>query len=79
MGRLHRARWGHTIQSYADDELNAVRAATVVHHLARCPDCTGDLEIVRRLKSSLGRLGDRRPPEIAVARLRAEASRIGSR
>ena len=76
MGRLHRARWGHSIQRYADDELVGVSAERLLAHLAGCPGCTSELAVVQRLKASLARVGERRPPELAVTRLRAEASRI---
>jgi anti-sigma factor RsiW len=75
---MHRARWGHSIQSFADGELGADRAVVVARHLAACADCSDDLERVRCLKASLAGLADRRPPDIAIARLRAEAARIGT-
>jgi anti-sigma factor RsiW len=77
MGPLHRRRWGRAIETHVDGELPPGRTRAVLAHLADCPDCAGDEAFLRAVGASLRRLGRRRPADLAVARLRAEATRIG--
>jgi anti-sigma factor RsiW len=71
-GRMRRA-----VDAYIDGELPPGRAVVVEVHLDECWGCSGYAESVRLVKRSLRRLAQRRPSDLAVARLRrwAEARR----
>ena len=64
-GRMRRA-----VDAYIDGELSPARAVTVEVHLDECWACSGYADTVRLMKRSLRRLAQRRPSELAVARLR---------
>lgn len=58
------------VDAYLDGELLPERAAAVTAHLGECWGCSGHAEALRLMKPSLRRLGERRPSDLAVARLR---------
>jgi predicted anti-sigma-YlaC factor YlaD len=64
-GRMRRA-----IDAYLDGELAPARAMAVEGHLDECWGCSGYADTVRLMKRSLRRLAQRRPSDLAVARLR---------
>jgi anti-sigma factor RsiW len=64
-GRMRRA-----VDAYLDGELPPARAVAVEVHLDQCWGCSGYAETVRLMKRSLRRLAQRRPDNLAVARLR---------
>ena len=64
-GRMRRA-----VDAYLDGELPPARAVVVEVHLDECWGCSGYADAVRLMKRSLRRLAQRRPSDLAVARLR---------
>jgi anti-sigma factor RsiW len=64
-GRMRRA-----IDAYVDGELPPAQAGVVEVHLDDCWGCSGYADTVRLMKRSLQRLAQRRPSDLAVARLR---------
>ncbi|MGH9229928.1 MAG: zf-HC2 domain-containing protein [Acidimicrobiales bacterium] len=64
-GRMRRA-----VDAYLDGELPPARAVVVHVHLDECWGCSGYADTVRLMQRSLRRLGQRRPSDLAVARLR---------
>jgi anti-sigma factor RsiW len=72
-GRMRRA-----VDAYLDGELPAARAVVVRVHLDECWGCSGHAETVRLMKRSLRRLAQRRPSDLAVARLRRWAEALTS-
>ena len=76
--REHRAlRRG--VETYLDGEADPGLAVSVRRHLAACWACSEDAEWLVLIKGALGRIGDRRPPELAVARLARYASTLSER
>ncbi|MGH9229987.1 MAG: anti-sigma factor family protein [Acidimicrobiales bacterium] len=64
-GRMRRA-----IDAYLDGELSPARAIAVEGHLDECWGCSAHADTLRLMKRSLWRLAQRRPSDLAVARLR---------
>jgi anti-sigma factor RsiW len=62
---LHRA-----VDAYLDGELSPARALAIEVHLDECWGCSGYADTVRLMKRSLRRLAQRRPSDLAIARLR---------
>lgn len=58
------------VDAYIDGELPPAGAVVVEGHLDECLGCSGYAETVRLMKRSLRRLAQRRPSDLAVARLR---------
>lgn len=77
MGALHHRLWQGRLQGFVDGELPPARAARVRAHVADCPDCAAELELLHRMKGALGRLGTRYAGEAAVERLRRRAEHLG--
>jgi len=69
---LHTAhrRMRRAVDAYLDGELPPTRAGAVEVHLDECWGCSGYADAVRLMKRSLRRLAQRRPSDLAVARLR---------
>ncbi len=53
MGHMHRARWGHILELWMDDELDPARIERVLRHLSECADCAGEVEELACLKRAL--------------------------
>jgi len=77
MGRLHRARMGHSLERWIDNELDERRARCVDAHVEGCEDCTAEVAALLKLKASVRRVRGGGIPD-AVARLQAEAERLSS-
>ena len=75
VGRTAHRRSRRDLHAYLDGELDPDRAYAVARHLDDCWPCSGEAEVVRRIKHALARSGDRRPTELAVARLQRWAAR----
>ena len=78
MRRLHQRRWGRALELCFDGEASVTIFERVDAHLTDCPDCTAEIEILARLHASLMRIAGIRDDALAVMRLHAVASRIGS-
>lgn len=78
MGVMHRRRWGPRLHAYVDGEAAPSRVTLVERHVADCPDCAAEVELVRRMKSALARLKGADDIEPAVHRLRYHAARLSS-
>jgi predicted anti-sigma-YlaC factor YlaD len=57
------------VDAYVDGELSRARAVAVELHLDECWGCSAYADTVRLMKRSLRRLAERRPSDLAVARL----------
>jgi anti-sigma factor RsiW len=75
---MHRRRWGPRLQTYVDGEAAPSRVALVERHVADCPDCAAEMELVRRMKRALARLRVADDVTSAVDRLRYRAVRLSS-
>lgn len=58
------------VEAHVDGELAVDDDAAVAAHLAACPDCRSDADLVRCIKESLRRVAERQPTDLAVTRLR---------
>ncbi len=58
------------VETLVDGELDMRAAKVVQEHLDDCPGCRGYAELLAKIKASLARLEQRRPPALATARLR---------
>ena len=63
---------------YVDGEAALPGVALVARHVAGCPDCAAEMELVRRMKRALGRLRGADDIAPAVNRLRYHAARLSS-
>ncbi len=75
------SKWEHRIlrrgvQIYLDGEADATLAVLIRLHVAECWACSEDAEWLWLIKTALCQLGGRRPPELAVARLRRYTSTL---
>ena len=52
--------------------------ATVLRHVADCPDCASEMELFRRMKDVLARLGGGDGFDPAVTRLRSHAAHLSA-
>ena len=78
MTREHRAlRRG--VETYLDGEADPSLAVSVRLHLAACWECSENAEWLVLVKSALGRIGERRPPDFAIARLARYAATLSER
>lgn len=76
--RQHRvARKG--LEAYLDGEADAAAAVSLRCHLDGCWACSEDAEWLMLIKVALVRLGERRPPHLATARLARYASTLADR
>lgn len=66
------------VETWVDGELSSPEARTVRRHLEECAGCSGEVELLERIKASLGRLERRRPPALATARLRRWAEELAA-
>ncbi len=78
MGRLHRARWGHSLERWIDDELGERRARCVDAHVEGCEDCAGEVAALLKMKASIRRVRGGAAVPDAVVRLHTEADRLSS-
>ncbi len=76
--REHRAL-KRGVDTYLDGEADPSLAVSVRRHLAACWACSEDAEWLVLIKSALGRIGERRPSDLAVARLARYASTLSER
>jgi anti-sigma factor RsiW len=67
------------VETYLDGEADPSLAVSVRRHLAACWECSEDAEWLVLIKSALVRIGERRPRELAVARLARYASTLPER
>ncbi len=66
------------VETWVDGELTSPEARTVRRHLEECAGCSGEVELLGRIKASLGRLERRRPPALETARLRRWAEELAA-
>lgn len=66
----HHRRMRHRVEAHVDGQLALDASSEVEAHLADCPDCRCDAEILGRIKGSLRRIAEREPTALAAARLR---------
>ncbi|MHB1487738.1 MAG: anti-sigma factor family protein [Acidimicrobiales bacterium] len=66
------------VEAYLDGEANPALAARVQGHLAECWSCSEDAEWLTLVKVALRQIGDRRPPELVMARLTRYACSISA-
>ncbi|MBI2168538.1 MAG: zf-HC2 domain-containing protein [Actinobacteria bacterium] len=78
MNAVAHRRLRRSVSAFADAELPRLDRTRVGRHLADCPGCRNDLEVIRAVKVSLDRLGRRRPVAVASARLAHFAQRLGA-
>ncbi|MGH9245183.1 MAG: zf-HC2 domain-containing protein [Acidimicrobiales bacterium] len=76
MTRVAHRRMKRAVSAYVDGELDDAAAAAVAVHLRECWDCSGDADLTRMVKRSLGNLGDRLPDTLAAIRLQRFAARL---
>ena len=62
---------------YADNEMGQEMLVTFQRHIADCPGCAAEMDLIRRMKQALGRLGGE-GVDPAVTRLRAHAAGLGT-
>ena len=62
------------VETYLDGEADPSLAVSVRRHLAACWACSEDAEWLVLIKAALGRIGERRPRDLGVARLTRYAS-----
>lgn len=67
------------MERYLDGEADAASAGVIARHLADCWSCSEDAEWLLLVKTALGRLGERHPLDLAVARLARYASALPKR
>lgn len=80
MRALSHLRCRRNIGHFADGELGAASQQALAAHLLECDGCRRELDMVRAIKASLGRLAEAEPPALAATRLRrwsASLPRIG--
>ena len=70
-------RMRHEIGAYLDGELTGARSRALARHLEECWDCNDIAHDLRLIRASLARMGRRSLPNLAVARLRRLAWRLG--
>jgi anti-sigma factor RsiW len=63
-------RMRRAVSAYLDSEVDPATAAAVAAHLRRCWACSGDAELIRMIKQSLGNLAGRHDDTLAAMRLR---------
>ncbi len=79
--------WALMIQSFFDDELDAIHSLQVETHVAGCPTCAGEINRLRAVKQTIARkeVGWRAPPHVraqvmaALARAADEQQRVTTR
>lgn len=76
MGRLHRVRWGRSLETWVDGELEESRARCVDVHLEECEDCAAEVATLLRMKASIREARGGEGVADAVSRLMAEAQRL---
>ncbi|MGH9104532.1 MAG: zf-HC2 domain-containing protein [Acidimicrobiales bacterium] len=64
------------MEAYLDGEADPAFALVVRGHLDECWACSEDAEWLSLIKTALGRIGRRRPPDLAVARLARYAATL---
>lgn len=67
------------VETYLDGEADAGLAVMVHRHLAECWACSADAEWLSLIKIALRQIAERRPPELAVARLARYATTLSKR
>lgn len=73
--REHRALY-RGVETYLDGEADPGIAVSARRHLAACWACSEDAEWLVLIKAALGRIGERRPADLTVARLTRYASTL---
>jgi anti-sigma factor RsiW len=76
--RHHRAL-RRKVEAYLDGEADPRLAIAVRQHLSACWACSGDAEWLVLIEAALGRIGEHRPRDIAVARLARYAATLPKR
>jgi anti-sigma factor RsiW len=74
MNWLAHRRMQRAVTAFVDGELDATTTLTVEEHLRDCFDCSGDAELTRMVKASLGHLADREQEALTARRLRRFAT-----
>ncbi|WP_236244288.1 zf-HC2 domain-containing protein [Streptomyces sp. CC210A] len=74
--KLRHVRLRRSVGPYADGELTGAARARVAAHISRCWVCSGTLQTLRLVKSSLRRGPQRAPASLAAARLHRYAHRL---
>lgn len=64
------------VETYLDGEADPAPAGAVRRHLAECWACSEDAEWLSLIKTTVGRIGQRRPPDLAFARLARYAATL---
>jgi len=75
MRSIHSWRWGTALQTYLDGEATSRRSAIVRRHVAECPDCASEMELLGRMHHVLAGLGGDGVDPV-VTRLRAHAAHL---
>ena len=78
-GRVEHRSLQRTVEVYLDDEADPALAVAVRRHLDQCWGCSQDAEWLQLVKAALLRVGRRKPPELAVARLERFARSVHAR
>lgn len=79
MRHLTHRRIRRDVEAYLDGELASPdRTSQIEAHLDECPDCRDDVDVLQRMRCSLRRLAANRPTDLAAARVRRWARRLGS-
>jgi len=68
-----------SIEAYLDGEADPSLAVSVRQHLSTCWACSEDAEWLVLIKAALRRTGERRPADLAVARLARYVSNLPER
>lgn len=76
MPRMQHRELRRGVERYLDGEANPASAAVIRRHLAECWMCSEDAEWLGLIKTALGRIGERRPLDLAVARLARYAATL---